>query len=175
MKVFISPLLILLCHYTIFAQQSKLQIGADADIVSKIAMIKNAFPDLIKAFGTNEQAESYVTNYQCNFIIGHAEVTLQKNNSTAVQTLEITFDHYHYLGTNANFKDFFQQLVKNVQAVLGDAYGVTEPRFNAELDELESVSFFNKKYSECNSPILVEVDNYYKKGAVILRIETGRK
>ena len=158
---------------TAIGQNSRPQIGSDsAEVTSKLITLKNALPDLITTLGTVTQAAG---TYQCNMGIGKAAVALERKNSSTVQVMEISFDRQNYAGSRDDFRAFFNWLVHSFHSILGNTYTLSEPQFNADLGELESVSFFDKRYFTYNSPILIELDNFYKNSLVHIRIETERK
>jgi|GEM_PF-6836401 len=160
---------------TAIGQNSRPQIGSDtAELTSKLITLKNALPDLIRKFGTDTQAGAAAA-YKCNLDMGKAAITLKKKNGSTLQVMEIDFDPHHYAGSRDDFRAFFNWLVHSFHTILGNTYAVSEPQFNADLGELESVSFFDKRYFNYNSPILIELDNFNKNSLVHIRIETERK
>jgi len=161
---------------TAVGQDNRPQIGSDStEITSKLITLKNALPDLIRTFGTSTTVSGSTTAYQCNLPIGKAAITLEKKNSSAVQVMEISFDHRNYAGSRNDFRAFFHWLIHSFHTILGNTYTVSEPQFNTDLGELESLTFFDKHYFSYNSPIIIELDNFYKNSLVHIRIETERK
>ncbi|HYM92832.1 MAG TPA: hypothetical protein VET23_01740 [Chitinophagaceae bacterium] len=88
-----------------FAQNSKPAIGTDADIKEKLLTIKNAFPDLVKAFGSNGRTAYGITEYQPRLKIGKAIIDLSQN--ALGQKLEINFSNIYYSGTENDFLEIF--------------------------------------------------------------------
>jgi hypothetical protein len=158
MKSIISILAVfLICKITI-AQSGKPMIGSDADVKEKITMIKNALPDIIKAFGKNGVSDGTFTKYQADLTIGKAQITLQQYNPNLSQEMDIDFNRFNYDGTKDDFKKFFDELVNETKDILGKSFYTDGLSVSADLDDQESV-FFYEKGKSYDSP--VQIDLFY--------------
>ena len=158
MKLIISLLAIFLICKITMAQSGKPMIGSDSGIKEKLVMIKNAFPDLVKAFGKNGVSDGSFTKYQTDLAIGKAKVTLQQYNPDLSQEMDLDFDRFNYDGTKDDFKKFFDELVSETGDILGKSFHTDGPSVNADLDDQESV-FFYERGKTYDSP--VQVDLFY--------------
>ncbi len=159
MKSIVSFLVVfLICKISIAQTNNRPMIGSDADIKEKLTMIKNAFPDIVKAFGKNAAADGAITNYETDFAIGKSKVTLQQFNTSLSQEMDIDFNRFNYDGTKDDFKNFFDELVSETGTVLGKSFYNNGLYVNADLDNQESV-FFKEQGKTYDSPI--EVDVFY--------------
>ena len=163
---------LLLC-YTGFAQvDARPLIGSDPDIKDKVIVIKDALPDLVKAFGKNGETSGGFTKFQTDFAIGKSTVSLTRYDPKMSQEMDIVFSHRDYAGTKDDFKNFFDQLVKDIQELFGKTYYSNPP--SVDLD-IEMVSFFEKGKGIDNSPTEIDVVHSLKFRDVSIEFKTERK
>jgi hypothetical protein len=105
-----------LLTYTCGAQ-GRPQLTFDAMISAKLDTIHLAMNDLVKAFGTHPYRTSETRiKYQTDFRVGKAFVYLSEDAST--QTMQIEFSKVYYEGSNAQFEQFYHDVVNKVTTIL---------------------------------------------------------
>ena len=152
MKLIISLLAIFwVCKITM-AQSGKPMIGSDSGIKEKLVMIKNAFPDLVKAFGKNGQTSYGITDYQTDLKIGKSMIFLSK--SALEQKLKIEFSNIYYSGTEDDFWKFGQEVNIYINDLFGDSY-YSKPFQDGKN---EALFYYENGKDISDSPNVIEVD-----------------
>lgn len=152
MRPVITFLAIFLIAKISIAQSSNPMIGSDADIKEKLVLIKNALPDLVKAFGKDGQTSYGITDYGTSLEIGKSMISLSK--SALEQKMKIEFSDIYYKGTKDDFWKFWQEVNSYVKDLFGDSY-YSEP---SQQGKNEILFYYENGKDITNSPNVIEVD-----------------